>query len=144
MGYSPEQLAVIEASARLSPGVEDFIITLGGIGEDFGALFLRDIEEMLRAIESPHFLIAVPIARVNSDELVSLLPQTGTEKEYPYFLIGLSPEGRNPEISQATISSLMLALGIDGDQNLKNLENTGILLPRPGTSLARELKAPYN
>lgn len=132
MGYSPEQLAVIEASTRLSTRVEDFIITLGGIGDDFGALYLRDIEEILRAIESPHFLIAVPTATVNSDESVSLLPQTGTEREYPYFLIGLSFESK------------YLELAIDEEQNLKNLENTGILRPRPGTSLARELKAPYN
>lgn len=148
-GYSPEQLVTIQTTLILTP-VKEIEHALVQIERENGALHLDQIERILRGFDSPLFLVAIPMEMVEEitdlkrDDVASLLLQTGIEKEYPYFLYAILDNEGNVERGQIEVSSYIQSLGLDPEENLKNLANTGMLRPRPGTSFSREHMAPHN
>ena len=91
----------------------------------FNQFLPQSVEQILRSIGSPWYLVALPISdpRINQSAVWSILPQTSTE-EYLFFIALQSALNKN------TFNLGLLLTGSDYQTNFTRLSESGILYER--------------
>lgn len=124
--YSQSELDLIKQFFQIKPetheSVDGILNTLDKIGESLGKINLAEIEIILRELDSITFFVAKPLNNYPDKSTTSRLPQTGDEKEYPYYLfIIVNPD---EELQRDLFDPIYAA------ENLLKLTYTGLLVHR--------------
>jgi hypothetical protein len=135
--FSPEQRsAVIDLIRKVDPYKNAMVFgqAIIEISKQFGINPIREVEELLRDIDSDTHLVALPMDGIY--QFSCRMPHT-KDIEYNYYLwIGVNGEEE--------ASKKMIEEGISREQNLENLESTGMLVPKPRSTVSQILKSPLN
>ncbi len=97
---------------------------------------IKEIENILREAKSDTYLIALPMTDDDKDKFDSMMPNSMTET-YPFYLM-ICVNG------EKEAKAVMMEHELDPRQNLANLEQTGVLVPKEDTPLSRATQAPLN
>ncbi len=95
---------------------------------------LQEMEEILRSLGSDTYLIAIPM--VETDQFQSKMPHSG-DREYPIYLWTCVNGREEAEAKMREVETTVV-------QNFIHLENTGMLVPKPGSQLSQSIHAPLN
>jgi hypothetical protein len=111
------------------------------IKKTFGKWDLPGIETILRSFPNEIHLIAAPITEISDCEALAPKPGLCTEMDkeskLPYYLwVGVN--------GSQEADGRMKQLGINYQENLQRLSQAGLLVAKPGSSIARQSKATSN
>lgn len=131
-GFTPEQRAAVTDYLRDVDGyhITDFIYHAAvELCLDFRSNPLAEMEKILREIDSDAYLLAIPVVKaLIPDDQEIIMPYSG-DQEYPFLLLVV--------IGLKDAQKWMTDLQINPEQNMANLENTGLMFVKRGTEAAR-------
>jgi hypothetical protein len=135
--FTPQEIAFIKekvGAIRYANQAGVYGEMAADLSRSLGKHPLQQMELTLRAVSSRAYLIAVPVGQL--EDFSSSMPHSG-EENYPYVLLVCVNGEREAQERR-------LALGVTQEENFANLAQAGLLTLKPGTQLARMVRAPLN